>query len=426
MNTVTLNPSTLNGSVSALPSKSEAHRALIASSLSSSPTALHGLPAPYSRDMEATMAVLRSVFSCRFASDGDTLSVTPCGAIPPSVNDGAVADCGESGTTLRLLLPVAAALTGARTRIHFTGQGRLPQRPLGELVAVLAEHGTTFSAQSLPFAVGGKLEAGEYCIPGNVSSQYISGLLFALPLLEGSSRIDLTTAMESAGYIQMTLQTLRAWGVAVESSGCGWLIPGRQPYNSPGDFTIGGDWSNAALWLAAGAVNGTVTVRGLNENSTQGDRRIAGILSDFGAKITAAGSEFSVTAGSRRPLKIDMREIPDLLPVLAVLSTSATGPSHFYNAGRLRLKESDRLAATAALIRDLGGECEEQPEALTVQNRPLWGGAVHTCNDHRLAMAAALAATLCSEPVMLDDADCCRKSYPGLWKDYQHLGGNIA
>ena len=351
----------------------------------------------------------------------------PAGPASPSEP---VADCGESGTTLRMTLPVAAASLPSGGSISFTGSGRLPQRPLGELLQVLRSRGVCCSSNTLPLSLSGKMAAGDCILPGDVSSQYISGLLFALPLLDAGSRIILSTALESSAYVAMTCRTLADFGICVAAADAGFLVPGRQRYHSPGECRIGGDWSNAALWLAMGALSpGGITVRGLDAESLQGDRRILEVLSRFGASIHFHGNGDVMASnsgsGELHGADVDMREIPDLLPVLAVLATAASTPSNFTHAGRLRLKESDRLEGTARLIADLGGHAEVFPDGLRVMPGRLRGGAVDSQNDHRLAMAAVLASARCDSPVMLDGAQSCRKSYPALWRDFSALGGRF-
>lgn len=329
-----------------------------------------------------------------------------------------------------MTLPVAAASLPSGGSISFTGSGRLPQRPLGELLQVLRSRGVCCSSNTLPLSLSGKMAAGDCILPGDVSSQYISGLLFALPLLDAGSRIILSTALESSAYVAMTCRTLADFGICVDAADAGFLVPGRQRYHSPGECRIGGDWSNAALWLAMGALSpGGITVRGLDAESLQGDRRILEVLSRFGASIHFHGNGDVMASnsgsGELHGADVDMREIPDLLPVLAVLATAASTPSNFTHAGRLRLKESDRLEGTARLIADLGGHAEVFPDGLRVMPGRLRGGAVDSQNDHRLAMAAVLASARCDSPVMLDGAQSCRKSYPALWRDFSALGGRF-
>jgi len=337
---------------------------------------------------------------------------------------GATLDCAESGSTLRFMLPVAAACA---ERVHFIGSGRLPERPLGELVSAMRMNGVAFSSDHLPLSTQGTLHSGSYTVPGHISSQFITGLLLALPLLEGTSEIVLTSPLESMDYVNITLEVLRHYGIEVEQEQQRFIVPGCQRYRSPGKVRIEGDWSNAAFFLAAGALSSSspVTVCGLSLHSAQGDRRVVDLLRQFGAEVVQDSGQVSVLRAPLRGTEIDIGETPDLLPVLAVVAACATGETHFTNAARLRLKESDRLQATAELIRSLGGQATELPEGLIIGGGGLKGGCVDSYHDHRIAMAAAVAAIACFEPVTILDAGAVAKSYPAFYSDYQKLGGMI-
>ena len=409
-----LDGSGLGGTVAAIPSKSQAHRLLICAALAREESLVH-CPR-LNADIEATVRCLRAL-GAEIGRAGENFIVKPITA-PVSP---AELDCGESGSTLRFLLPVAAAL-GVEAR--FTGSGRLPERPMGELCAALRNGGAAVSADRLPITVSGGLRAGTYRLPAKVSSQYISGLLFALPLLTGESLLELDGAPESAPYIDMTLAALRAFGVAAEREGNAWRIPAGQGYHSPGSLSVEGDWSNAAFWLCAGAVGRkSLTVTGLDPASPQGDRAMAALLRRMGAAVTEGGNSLTVSPAPLHGLELDARDVPDLVPVLAVTAACAAGESRIVNAGRLRLKESDRIASTAALIRALGGDVTEEAEGLTIHGGGLRGGTVDAWGDHRIAMAAAAASAACSVPVTIRGAEAVNKSYPSFFEDYRALGG---
>lgn len=410
-----LKPSVLRGRLKAVPSKSEAHRLLVCAALADRPCALRLPSGP--ADIEATVRCLRAL-GAAFDRAGDTLRVTPTWR--PVSN--ALLPCGESGSTLRFLLPVAAAL-GAPAR--FTGEGRLPERPLGELLDCLRARGAVFDREKLPLAVSGALSGGEFTLPGNVSSQYVTGLLLALPLLSEDSRIRLRSPLQSSGYVEMTLSALARFSVSVIRQTDGFFIPGGQRFRAPeGTVEVEGDWSNAAFFLAAGALGGAVTVTGLNPDSRQGDRVIADLLERFGARVRREGDAVTVSPGRLRGQTIDLGDIPDLLPPLAVVAAAADGETRFLNAARLRLKESDRLSAAAELLRALGAEAEEGPDFLTVRGgKRLRGGAADSRGDHRLAMAAALAAVLSDGDIVLENPAAVVKSYPDFFSDYQRMGG---
>ena len=385
-----------HGVAAAPPSKSVAHRLLIAATLAgASPAAAVALPGTPSQDLLATRRCLEALLSPQ--------PVAEC-------------DCGESGSTLRFLLPVAAAL-GRRAR--FIGHGRLPQRPLDTLVELLSAHGVSCSGARLPLEIAGRLAPGDYALPGDISSQYLTGLLLALPLLDSPSRIRLTTALESAGYIDITLDVLRQFGVAIDCADGEYRVPAPQRHRlpSPPPLPVEGDWSNAAFLLAAGALAGPgLAVTGLRPDSAQGDRAVASILRRFGADLAWQPDDTLVARPAPlAALEIDARPIPDLVPALAIVATAAKGATRFVHAARLRLKESDRLETTCRLIRALGGHAETTPDTLVVIGTPLAGGRVDAAGDHRIAMAAAVAALRCAAPVVIDGAECAAKSWPDFW-----------
>ena len=253
----------------------------------------------------------------------------------------------------------------------------------------------------------------------------------ALPLCDSDSTITLTTALQSSKYVEMTLRTLREFGAeinveCVNGSYC-YKIKKSQKLTFPNKISIDGDWSNAAFWLTAGAISdkSEISVTGLNQYSVQGDRQIAVILSHSGTAITYSGTNCTVSCGTMPNFDVSMEEIPDLLPILAVRAACGSGETHFTNAARLRLKESDRLTATAALLCGIGGTVKECPDGLCVAGGQLCGGTVDAQNDHRLVMAAAIAATRCAAPVTIVGAEAVSKSYPAFFEDYRHLGGKV-
>ena len=399
-------------------SKSRAHRLLICAALSRQEISLacRGI----SRDIEATAACLRALGS-EIDRSRDRIVLRP-GNTPPCAP--AVLRCGESGSTLRFLLPVAGAL-GAEG--EFILEGRLPERPLQPLWDVLCSHGMRLRQEKERLFFSGKLQAGEYEIPGNISSQYISGLLFALPLLEKESVLTVTGPTESADYIAMTVEALEQTGVPLEKRERGWRIP-PEGY-AGGNRSLSGiaeveaDWSSAAFFLSLGALSPTgVTVCNLNLRSRQGDRRILDLLESFGARVEIREREIHVRAGELRGQRIDASAIPDLVPVLAAVAASARGETRIEHAERLRLKESDRLQSTTAMLSALGAEIRETGDGLLIRGKPqLRGGRVSSFHDHRIAMSAAVAAAACREPVTVEDAECTEKSFPGFWETLEAL-----
>lgn len=395
---ITVLPGLLRGAVDVPPSKSHVHRLLIAAGLCGEMTRI--CCPVVNADIDATarcLWALQSTVVRRY----DWFSVSR--DFPPSwFETDADLDCGESGSTLRFLLPLCACFRG---EIRLTGRGRLPSRPNGPLLQALREHGAKIEGDFLPLTVRGGLQPGDFALPGDVSSQYFSGLLFALPLLEGDSTLRFTSPLESMPYVDLTLSVLSQFGIRVEPLADGWRVPGNQQYHSPGTVSAEGDWSAAAFWLGANALGSAVTAEGLNPASCQGDKAITALLPRIGGEI-------------------DVTDTPDLMPVLSVVAAAMPGKTtRITGAARLRLKESDRLAAMAQTIRTLGGEAEELPDGLIIYGKQLKGGTVDGQNDHRVVMSAAIAATVCQGPVTISDLDAVDKSYPGFWNDFQHLGG---
>ncbi|MBR5109025.1 MAG: 3-phosphoshikimate 1-carboxyvinyltransferase [Clostridia bacterium] len=394
---VTIEPGRLSGCIPRLPSsKSHVHRLLIAAALSKDATRIY-----YHRDNADISATAQCLKSCGVRVEKREECFQMRG--PMQVPAGEM-DCGESGSTLRFLLPLCACLEGTSRLI---GRGRLPARPNGPLLSALREHGTVIAGDYLPLSVGGGLRAGTFALPGDVSSQYFTGLLFALPLLCGDSELVYTSPLESKPYVELTLSVLRQFGIAVEETGSGWRVPGKQAYASPGEVYAEADWSAAAFWLAADALGSAVAVSGLNGASCQGDKAVENLLRQIGGEI-------------------DVSQTPDLMPILSAAAAASPGKTtRITGAARLRLKESDRLTAMAEAIRALGGYAEELADGLSVHGTALKGGTVDGKNDHRVVMSAAIAATACQGPVTLLGAEAVDKSYPDFWNDFAQMGGRI-
>ena len=416
----------LKGVIPAIASKSFAHRLLIAAALADQPTVVH---CPLrSEDILATVRVL-SALGAEIVDQGDRFDVTPITMSRRGLQTNALLDCGESGTTARFILPIIAALGHGGA---LTGHGRLPQRPLSPLYEVLVDHGLKLSPQgTFPLTVEGQLVAGDYAIAGNVSSQFVGGLLFALSITEGRSTLTLTETIESAPYIRMTLDVLRLFGVDVMVSDDErmYRIVGQKILKSPRDVTVEADWSNAAFWLAAGAVGSKpITLSGITSQSSQGDRAVLEILCRLGAKVDQNLVARTITV-SPAPLKgqvIDAAQIPDLVPILSIVAACAEGTTTFVNAGRLRIKESDRLETTGNMLRALGVEVDVLPEGLVVHGRGQFTSAtVSGANDHRIVMSAAIAALRTQGVVTIEGAQAVRKSYPHFFEDFSRLGGQV-
>ena len=366
-----LYPARLAGTVTAPSSKSAWHRALICRFLAGQP-----LPERLSGDdVKHTLAGLRALQ----------------GGAP-------LIDCGDSGATLRFLLPLAMAL--GRRDTTFTGSSRLLERPLSAPYPVERTERGYRAAAPLP--------PGRYALRGDETSQTVSGLLMALPLLDAPSQLVLTTPLVSRPYVDMTLDALRRHGVTAEETADGWRIPTPQTFRAD-DGPIEGDWSAAGWWLTVNALQGGgITVEGLSSRSRQSDRAIVDYL-------------------QRLPETVEVSQTPDLLPTLALLAAMTPQTTRFTGGAFLRRKESDRLHTTAAVLSALGAEVREQPDGLTVTGgRPLRGGVtVDAFGDHRIAMLCACGALFCARPVTLRGGDCVSKSYEDFWRDYAALGGKV-
>lgn len=387
---ITITPQRLSGAVAAIPSKSQAHRLLICAAFADRPTTLHCPDT--NRDIEATADCLRAL-GATIERTANGYTVSPSEKLP----EEAVLDCCESGSTLRFLLPIAGALGVNAT---FLMSGRLPQRPLSPLWEEMERMGCSLSRPTEnTILCQGKLRPGHYRIDGGVSSQFITGLMLALSLLKEESRLEITGNIESKPYIEMTRQAMEVFGANSDH-------PGASPFRSPGELTVEGDWSNAAFFLAAKALGSDVTVTNLSHTSAQGDRAIAQILPQLEQGCPT----------------ISAAHIPDLVPILAVVAGTRHG-ALFTDIRRLRLKETDRVATVSAMLEALGARVEVTENTLRVFPAAYHGCAIDAANDHRIAMAAAIAATVAHGPVTVLGAEAVNKSYPKFWKEYRRLGG---
>lgn len=381
---ITIHPGKLSGGINMIPSKSQAHRLLICAAFADNKTTL--ICPDTNRDIEATADCLRSLGAQILRTDCE-YEATPISAVPQS----AVLNCCESGSTLRFMIPIVCALGVDGT---FLMEGRLPCRPLSPMWEELERMGCSLTRPTEnTIRCQGKLKAGEYTIDGSVSSQFITGLLFALPLISGESRLTVTGKVESRPYIDMTKKALALFDAP--------------HFRSPGTVVVEGDWSNGAFFLAAQALGNDLTVQNLRADSPQGDRAAAHWI----PKLV------------EEHCTIDASDIPDLVPILSVTAAAGHG-AVFTNIRRLRIKESDRVASTIAMIENLGGRAEATEDTLTVCGTGLRGGTVDAVNDHRIAMSAAIASTVCVEPVTILGAQCVQKSYPKFWDEFSRLGGN--
>ena len=380
---ITIQPRKLRGPITAIPSKSQAHRLLICAAFADRETEL--ICPDTNRDIEATADCLNALGASIKRTENGYL-VRPIDHVP----NFAILNCCESGSTLRFMLPIAGAL-GVDTM--FQMEGRLPQRPLSPLWEEMERMGCTLNRPT-PDTIRcqGRLRRGNYSIDGGVSSQFITGLLFALSLIPGKSHLEITGKIESKPYIAMTKKAMELFGAP--------------NYRSPGRIAVEGDWSNGAFFLAAKALENDLEVTNLNPDSPQGDRACAALLPLMDKTVS-----------------IDASDIPDLVPILAITAGAKCG-AEFQNIQRLRLKESDRVASVIDMITALGGKAEATEDTLTVYGTGYTGGTVDAKNDHRIAMSAAIAATVCTEPITILGAEAVQKSYPKFWDEYRRLGGN--
>lgn len=390
---ITITPQKLQGTINAIPSKSQAHRLMICAAFADSITEL--FCPEINRDIAATAGCLAALGAQVMRMDWG-YRITPVVQLPKE----AVLNVQDSGSTLRFLLPICGAL-GVDT--VFQMESRLPERPLSPLWEEIERMGCILTRPSKnTVRVQSKLHAGHYSICGSVSSQFITGLLLAASLMAGESWIEIQGKLESKPYVDMTQQALKLFGCSsdhyrIHNAGC--------RLSSPGKLTVEGDWSNGAFFLAAQAMGSDVIVSNLDFNSAQGDRAAAKLIPALSENIT-----------------IDASDIPDLVPILAVTAACKKG-AVFTNIGRLRLKESDRVASIINMLRSLGGKADADNQSLTIGGTGLIGGTVDAVKDHRIAMSAAIAATACAEPVTILGADCVSKSYPGFFAEYKRLGG---
>ena len=413
----TILPGARTGEVHIPASKSQAHRMLLCAAMGENKVTLRcrGL----SKDILATVACLKAL-GASVDAEGEVLHLRPVSAPPPGL---CLLPCGESGSTLRFLLPLVGALGASAV---FEREGRLPERPIEPLGRELCRNGMDIRSDGARLSCSGQLRPGAFSLPGNISSQYISALLMTLPLLEGESTLRIEGTLESAAYVAMTEEVLRLGGVRTEKTGYGYRIPGGQRCRFAPELSVEGDYSNAAFFLCAGALSERgIRVTGLDPQSRQGDRAIVPLLEEMGAQVASDGSSVTVKRDALHGITIDASPIPDLIPVLSVVAAAASGETRVIHAQRLRLKESDRLHSTTQMLRALGAEAEELPDGLVIRGgRTLAGGTVDACGDHRIAMSAAVAGGICRGAVTICGSECVQKSYPDFWTDFQQLKGD--
>ena len=414
--TVSCAPSVLSGTIKSISSKSDAHRLLICAALSENETKIYCNV--MSKDIAATICCLKAM-GTEISVNGDIITVSP-----NQFNKKADLDCNESGSTLRFLLPLVSAL-GIDATIN--GGGRLPQRPISPLKEEMEKKGVVFhTGNNFPLHLTGQLQSGDYEIEGNVSSQFITGLLMALPVLNGDSKIKLIPPVESKSYLDITISVLRKFGIQVEEQENLYIVKGNQKYTSPKEIVTDGDWSNSSFFLCAGALSEKgVTVTDLDVNSPQGDKKILEVLKNMGADVQISGNEVTVKKNNLKGITIDASDIPDAVPVISVVASACTGETRIINAGRLRIKESDRIKSVVEMINSVGGYAEETDDGMIIHGgKPLKGGKVDGYNDHRIVMSASVLSILCEDDIEITDSNAVEKSYPDFFNDFNKMGGN--
>ncbi|MGL4362700.1 MAG: 3-phosphoshikimate 1-carboxyvinyltransferase [Cellulosilyticaceae bacterium] len=420
MSILTIKPHYLKGRVNIPPSKSMAHRSIICAALAKGKSIIRGID--FSDDMLATINAMRAMGAV-VEIDGNDLYVDGTNTFSEK---NIIIDCNESGSTLRFLVPVSII---KHTQVKFIGKGNLGKRPLSPFYRIMEEQNIKFNyiENELNLTINGGLKSGTFLIEGNISSQFISGLLFALPLLDGDSIIKLTTPLESSGYIFLTMQMIKNFGVEVLfDDKQTFKIKGNQKYKCC-EYTVEGDYSQVAFYLVANALGSDVWCYNLDENSQQGDKACITLLENMGA-ITLYNKQGAINMDSKilKGINIDGSQYPDIIPIMTVALSLSEGESHVVNCKRLRDKECDRLSAITKELNALGANIKEYEDSMVIHGvKTLTGGEVSSHNDHRIAMSMAIAATRCIKPLILKNPECVSKSYPGFFEDYKMLGGTF-
>lgn len=418
MSTAILKNSTLRGSVAAPSSKSVAHRVMICTALSRSKCKINNISD--SDDMRATIGCLQAL-GAKFTRTGSTLFADAT-EFASDTSRHYTLNCKESGTTLRIMIPVCAALG---LNVTFIGEGRLPNRPTDEYLRIFNEHGVSVEMGDtyLPLTINGKLKGEQFSISPTVSSQYVTGMLLALSLLDNDTTLTLESALLGSQYVDITTDVMKRFGMNVQQDTNCYRISGADTYNAIDNFSVEGDWSQAAFFLCAGAINSDITVTNLDINSAQGDKKIVDFLRAFGADVKVSDNSVTVRKSTLTATTIDATDTPDLVPILAVLSSFADGVTTITGVSRLKFKESDRLKSTTDMINALGGDATYDSDTMTIKGTALTGGKVDSYNDHRIVMSSAIAALNCQGEVTINGADAVNKSYSQFFDDYKSLGG---
>lgn len=428
MTSLKVYPGPLNGRIFSQPSKSMAHRAMICAALADGTSFIDNVV--LSDDISATLGAISAIGADTKVRDSTvykgrkSVTIESRGQINLRAKE---IDCGESGSTARFILPITRL---SAEPVTVTGHGSLISRPFTPYKEVFSKKGVYYSdsEEKMPITVSGKLSPGEYVLPGDVSSQFISGLLLALPLLESSSHLTIQSRMESSPYIFMTIRVLKEFGIHIRSDAekQSFDIAGGQKYKPVKNYVVEGDWSQAAFFCVMGALSGNIVIEGLKTDSIQGDKVILDILEHMGARFEFRKEGLSIKKSRLSGTDADASQCPDLVPAIAAAASVAQGMTHVRNAARLRIKESDRLGTISRELGALGADITEEAGGLIIHGVPsLLGGRADGSRDHRIVMALAAASTVCKNAVVIKGSETVKKSYPGFWEDFKVLGGRI-
>lgn len=417
MCTAIITPKKLSGTITAPPSKSELHRAIICAVMAEGPSEINNVS--LSNDILATLNAVKALgASVMFAEN--KLMINGSSAFKGNKVE---IDCDESGSTLRFLIPIVASFGIDAT---FRGKEGLAKRPLGPYLDTLPGHGVNINFNNrFPLNLSGCLKGGRFAVPGDISSQFISGLLFALPRLSHDSEIYISSPLESSNYVDLTIGILSHFGIEIIKKENTFFIPGKQTFKAA-TYNVGGDWSSASFFAVAGALGDTVHINGLSVDSLQGDKAILKVLEKYGINYNFSGDMLSVYPSEINPTDIYSAQIPDLVPILSVLAAKANGPSKIWGASRLKYKESNRLRAIFQYLKVFGADLEETDDGFIINGKSEFSKcALKGCNDHRIVMAMAIAATVAAGKVSISDAQAIHKSYPNFFEDFIKLGGIV-
>lgn len=420
MNCVKIKPGKLKGKVNIPPSKSMSHRSIISAALSTLDSNIDNVV--FSDDIHATCDAMKNI-GAEIEKIGEG-SLKIKGKFPLNLSEEII-DCKESGSTLRFLIPISLL---SDTKVIFTGRGKLVSRPLDTYYKIFDEQNINYTNNNgnLPLKIEGKLNPGVFKIEGNISSQFITGLMFTLPLLDGDSKIMIINELESKGYVDLTIEMLNRFGIEIINKNYEeFTIKGNQKYINR-DYKVEGDFSQAAFWIVAGILGENIQSNDLNINSLQGDKVIMDLVKQMGGDIEVTNSSVETKVSNTKGITIDASGCPDIVPILTVLAALSEGETKIINAARLRIKESDRLKAISTELNKLGADVKELDDGLIINGKEkLTGGVVDSWNDHRIAMSLAIASIKCTGDITITNSDVVKKSYPHFWEDFKSLGGKI-